>query len=217
VANPPQSTLPETRVKAWMVLLVTLVFGVAADLGSKWLAFQHVAGAPVHVDRVEVLAAGPGHLGDLIPPHRPLVVVRDLLEFTLVLNPGAVFGMGAGKRWIFVAFTFGAIAFGVYLFHAWTRPRDYVAHTGLGLILSGGLGNLYDRLFYACVRDFIHPLPGVALPFGLKWPSGDRAMWPWVSNIADLALIVGVVLMIWYTLRTGGKNPAAPSASPSES
>lgn len=200
-----------------MVLLVTLVFGVAADLGSKWLAFQHVAGAPVHVDRVEVLAAGPGHLGDLIPPHRPLVVVRDLLEFTLVLNPGAVFGMGAGKRWIFVAFTFGAIAFGVYLFHAWTRPRDYVAHTGLGLILSGGLGNLYDRLFYACVRDFIHPLPGVALPFGLKWPSGDRAMWPWVSNIADLALIVGVVLMIWYTLRTGGKNPAAPSASPSES
>lgn len=192
-----------------MVLLVTLVLGVVVDLGSKWLAFERVAGAPVLVDRQEVLAAGSGHLGDLIPPHRPVVVVRDLLEFTLVLNPGAVFGMGAGKRWVFVAFTLGALAFGIYLFHAWTRPRDSVAHVGLGLILSGGLGNLYDRLMFACVRDFIHPLPGVALPFGLKWPSGDRAMWPWVSNIADLALIIGVGLMMWYTLRTGGKNADA--------
>lgn len=196
----------DSRAKAWLVLLVTLVLGVVIDLGSKSVAFQRVAGVPVQVDRQEVLAVGPGRLGDLIPPHRPVVAVPDLLEFTLVLNPGAVFGMGAGKRWIFVAFTFGAIAFGIYLFHAWTRPRDYAAHVGLGLILSGGLGNLYDRLLFACVRDFIHPLPGIYLPLGWKWPGGDRAIWPWVSNIADLALIVGVVLMIWYTLRTGAKH-----------
>lgn len=187
-------------------MLVALVLGVVVDLASKWLAFERVAGAPVRVDRQEVLAAGSGHLGDLIPPHRPVVVVPDLLEFTLVLNPGAVFGMGAGKRWVFVVFTLGAVAFGMYLFRVWTRPRDYTAHAGLGLILSGGIGNLYDRLVFACVRDFIHPLPGVALPFGLKWPSGDRAMWPWVSNVADLALIIGVGLMMWYTLRTGGAH-----------
>lgn len=209
MSNQTHSIAKDSRAKAWVVLLVTLLLGVVVDLGSKSLAFERVAGAPVRVERAEVLAAGPAHLGDLIRPHRPVVVARELLEFTLVLNPGAVFGMGAGKRWIFVAFTVAALAFGIYLFHAWTRPRDYAAHVGLGLILSGGLGNLYDRLVYACVRDFIHPLPGVALPFGWNWPGGDRAIWPWVSNIADLALIIGVALMMWYTLRSGGKHPDA--------
>ena len=72
----------------------------------------------------------------------------------------------------------------------------------IGLLISGGLGNLYDRIVFACVRDFLHPLPGVYLPFGWQMPfSGGRELWPYVSNIADLWLLVGIGMLMWYLWR----------------
>jgi lipoprotein signal peptidase len=61
---------------------------------------------------------------------------------------------------------------------------------------------LYDRLVYACVRDFIHPLPGVMYPFA--WPASfaGKEVWPYVSNVADALLIVGVVMLAWRALKT---------------
>ncbi|MFA6044952.1 MAG: signal peptidase II [Phycisphaerales bacterium] len=182
-----------------MVLVVTSVLGLATDLSSKWLAFQHVAGAPVVVERSQVLKFR--NPSDLIPMHAPVQVVPGVLDFTLLLNPGAVFGIGAGKRWVFVFFTLGALVFALGLFAKWTVKRDWVSHVGLGLLISGGLGNLYDRLMYACVRDFIRPLPGMHLPFGWSYPWGGREVWPYVSNVADLYLIIGVGMLIWRALR----------------
>lgn len=187
-------------VRAWVVLGATLVLAVAIDLVSKYIAFEAIADAPVRVVRSEVLAVSP-RLGLLIPQHRPIVVVPSLLEFTLVLNPGAVFGMGAGKRWFFVSFTLVAMVAGLLAFARWTWARQWWLHVAIGLILGGGLGNLYDRLLYACVRDFLHPLPGVVLPFGWAWPWGGREVWPYVSNLADLFLIIGVVIVAWHSLR----------------
>jgi signal peptidase II len=197
-AHPSQTgTLRSPR--AWGVLLVVLVFGLAADLASKYVAFHTIAPQPVHVSREAVLAAQRGgyHLGNLIPPHQPVQVIPHLLEFSLVLNPGAVFGMGAGHRWFFITFTVGALALAVWMFGAWTRPRDTAAHLGIGLLVSGGLGNLYDRLVYACVRDFIHPLPG------LVFPGTQREIWPYVSNLADLWLLIGIGILMWHLWRHG--------------
>ena len=140
-------------------------------------------------------------------------VAPCVLEFRLVLNPGAVFGIGAGKRWFFVLFTGGALVFGLYMFAAWTRGRDYAAHAALGLIAAGGLGNLYDRLLYGCVRDFLSFLPGVNLPFGLTWPGGDARAWPWVSNVADAFLIVGVLVLVMYTMRARHGQHEPPAAN----
>jgi signal peptidase II len=185
-----------------LLAIVTLV-ALAIDLVSKYLAFHYVAGAPVTVSREEVLALAaqnPRFIQSVIPPHPPVPVVPGLLDFTLVLNPGAVFGMGAGKRIFFIAFTGVAISFALWMFHAWTRPRDRAAHIALALLIAGGLGNLYDRIVYACVRDFIHPLPGVQLPFG--WTlMGSRDVWPWVSNVADLFLLIGIGTLAIFLLR----------------
>jgi signal peptidase II len=207
--------------KAWFTLLITVVLGLVIDLYSKYLAFERVAGRPVVIDREDVLrlmSSGSGTrglgLGALIPRHEPVQVVPSLLDFTLVLNPGAVFGIGAGQRVFFIAFTGAAVAFALYVFTKWTRPRDRAAHVALGLLISGGLGNLYDRLVYACVRDFIHPLPGVQFPFGLS-PFGSREVWPWVSNIADLFLLIGIFMLAFFllkrdkALRRVQMNPAA--------
>ncbi|MBL9000058.1 MAG: signal peptidase II [Phycisphaerae bacterium] len=185
---------------AWAVLLSVTAVGLFLDLWTKAWAFATIAGSPVEVRREDVLTST--FLGSLIPPHPPVVVIPGVLEFTLVLNPGAVFGMGAGKRWFFVVFTGAALAFGLALFGRWTRPRDRWSHAAIGLLLAGGLGNLYDRLAFACVRDFIHPLPGVRLPFGLRWPWGGDEVWPYVSNIADLWLIIGIGVLMIHAMRS---------------
>lgn len=196
---------------AWSVLLGVTVAGLVIDLWTKYIAFARVAGRPVDLRREDVLESGPSQLSMLIPAHEPVIVLDRVLHFTLVLNPGAVFGIGAGRRWFFVLFTMIALAFCVWTFGAWTRSRDRLTHAGLGLIIAGGLGNLYDRLIYACVRDFIHPLPGVRLPFGLKWPSGSPELWPYVSNVADAFLIVGIALLLWYSFKTPAHEKPAPT------
>lgn len=194
-------------VRSWLVLLAVVALGLAADLGSKWWAFASIADRPVVVDRDRVLEIaqlqGPEFIGHLLPEHRPVVVVPHLLELSLVLNPGAVFGIGPGKRWFFIVFTVGAMIAGLFLFARGTRQRQTPAHVAIGLLIAGGLGNLYDRLMFGCVRDFLHPLPGVEWPLGITVPWGGRdgrQVWPYVSNIADLWLIIGIgmlVVILW--------------------
>ncbi len=192
--------------RAWAVLFIVTLLGLVADLGSKHLAFRYIAGSPVHIDRVEVLRTG--QPADQIPLHDPVVVVPRVLELTLVANRGAVFGIGAGKRTFFIVFTVGALCAGLWLFGKWTGPDEHAAHVAIGLLLSGGVGNLYDRVVYACVRDFIHPLPRVHLPFGWSWPWGGTEIWPYVSNVADLFLIIGIGMLVIRALREPRTKPA---------
>src|SRR5262245_25538892 len=198
--------------RAWAVLILVTVLGLAIDLVSKSVAFRCVADVPVEINRDEVLRT---HTPSLqIPLHAPVVVVPHALEFTLVANRGAVFGMGAGKRGVFIGFTVVALAFGLLLFATWTRPSEWLAHSAIGLLLAGGLGNLYDRILYACFRDFIHPLPRAELPFGWQWPWGGSEVWPYVSNVADLFLIIGIGILVVRALRHP-KHPApAPAPAP---
>jgi len=193
--------------RAWAILLSATIGGLVVDLWSKSLAFRHVAGTPVIVERQDVLRVN--DLSLLIPRHEPVTVIPSILEFTLVLNPGAVFGIGAGQRWFFVVFTVIACIVALVLFIRWTHPRDWMAHAGFGLIIAGGLGNLYDRLVFACVRDFIHPLPGVPMPFGLRWPGGNNDLWPYVSNVADAFLIVGIILLMIHAWRMPDPGPSS--------
>ena len=209
-ADPNDNAHPNTA--AWIWLLGVIIVGAATDLLSKWLAFEHVADVPVRITRQDVLNAE--QLGSLVPRHDPVTVLPGLLDFTLVLNPGAVFGIGAGRRVVFIGFTVAAIAFALWMFRSWTRSRDRWAHTGIGLLIAGGIGNLYDRMAFACVRDFIHPLPGMKLPFG-SWPNGSDEVWPYVSNIADLWLIVGIaILLIVSWIRPAPKAAIEDAGAP---
>ena len=190
--------------RAWVVLLVVMALSIAADLWSKSAAFKYIGDVPIVVEREAVLAVAadnPRQIGRLVPPHDVITVVPHALELTLVLNPGAVFGIGPGQRMFFVGFTLVAMGFGLWMFARWTGPRDHWAHAGIALVLGGGLGNLYDRLAYGCVRDFLHPLPGVKWPFGLRPFGGNGEFWPYVSNVADAFLLIGIAILLVFLWR----------------
>lgn len=208
---------------AWIVLALTIVLALAADLGSKHLAFAHIADAPVVLDReqvIERIADGidlndPRPVRVLIPQHEPVEVVPHVLEFKLILNAGAVFGSGQGKRWFFIGFTVVALAFALLLFAKWCREKEYLTQIAIGLVIAGGLGNLYDRIMYACVRDFLHPLPGVKWPFGWEL-LGRRDIWPYVSNVADAFLLIGIAVLMIKLLREDGGEGEKKAEKPDE-
>lgn len=185
--------------RAWAVLLFVLIGGLTLDIWSKYATFEYVAGEPVELNRDRILQNGDHNP---IPRHEGRTVLPGgLLDFRLVINHGAVFGIGQEQRGFFIAFTAIAIVVGLFAFAMMTTPGQWLAHIGIGLVLAGGIGNLYDRIVYGVVRDFLHMLPDWHLPFGLTWFGGAREVFPWVFNIADVLLLTGMALLLFHFYR----------------
>jgi signal peptidase II len=108
------------------------------------------------------------------------------------VNHGALFGLGGSHKGLANA-VFAAVSAAVAIaIVVWgtrrTTARERALMAALGLILSGTLGNLYDRLVFGGVRDFLH--------FCVRRDDGSVAFdWP-VFNAADCCLVVGVSLLI---------------------
>src|SRR5882672_11900009 len=147
---------------------LTAIAGVCLDLWTKDYAFDHLA-----------IYRGTTVVGSQVKP-----VVPGWLEITVTTNQGAVFGLGAGQRVLFVSVSLAAILFLTYLFANSGRQRFY--QFILGMLLAGVLGNLYDRVVFGYVRDMIHALP--------RW-----GIFPWIFNVADVMLCSGVGLMVLYS------------------
>jgi len=196
---------------AWAILVIVAALCVGLDLWSKDLAFEHVGGDPVEIRRERVLELMPGRLDEVIIEQvgypAPVVVVPNALELKLVLNPGAVFGIGAGKRWFFIFFTAVAFSAVLWAFMKWTLAHQRIVICGYAMIVGGGLGNLYDRVVYACVRDFLHPLPTATIPM-----TGGRPLWPYVSNIADALLLIGIGIIFVHVWRQDEQTKRAERA-----
>lgn len=116
-------------------------------------------------------------LGESIP------ISEEVFHLTYILNPGAAFGMFAHNRLFFIAIA--VIVIGIII---WAR-REILASpwevkAGCGLFLGGAIGNLIDRARQGLVIDFF-----------------DFRIWP-VFNIADIAICIGVGLIIWNLLKT---------------
>ena len=124
------------------------------------------------------------------------------LHFKLTANYGAVFGIGQGQRLVFLGFSVGAILFLVYLFRLSGRQRFY--QVVLGMLLAGVIGNMYDRMKFGYVRDMIYALPDWQW-FGtwqvplIDYPGPERYVFPWIFNVADSLLCVGVGLLLVYS------------------
>jgi signal peptidase II len=199
--NPPRLRRAYRSPAAWLTLLIVFALGLGADLHSKAWSFRTVAGEPVVLDRDRLLADPDHNPLDWRAAGRPLLP-GNLLRLKLVLNPGAVFGIGANQRWFFIVFTVVALAAGLLVFGRFTMNRARLAHVAIGLVLAGGLGNLYDRIAFGRVRDFLQILPGRRLPFGWTWPGTNNwELFPWVFNVADVLLLTGMILLMIHINR----------------
>jgi signal peptidase II len=176
-------------LRAWMFFALTAVVGLTLDLWTKDYAFR-VLSMPADVHEIDRT------------PERHFI--PHLLHFTLMKNEGAVFGIGQGKRSLFLAVSVAALALLVGLFLKSGNRRFY--QFLLGLLLAGVLGNLYDRAVFGYVRDMIYLFPGVPNPLSGIFPQWGT-LFPWVFNLADTFLCTGVFLMILYSLFA---NDAAP-------
>ena len=188
-----ESTSRQRAGRSWLALVIFFSMTLtifAADQALKYLTFNTpaVAGQPIQINANQPKQT-------FIPPHSRVTVVPHLLSLKLTMNTGAVFGLGDGWQWFFIAISI--LAVGVLLRLFWVSPANaWPTHLALALILAGDLGNLYDRLMFHAVRDMLLLFPGVPLPFGLRWPQGHDGLFPWVFNIADAALLTGVALVL---------------------
>ncbi len=183
----PQQCAGRYRPAILGFLLIAAVT-LAADLITKALAFKHVAPTPVRLTQENA--------GDptVIPFHEPIVLIPRVLSLKLTTNTGAVFGLGKGGQGVFMIVS--VLAVGVIGRVFWQSPRQaWGFHLALSLILAGALGNLYDRVCFNAVRDLLWLFPGSGL-------------WPWIFNIADAALMVGVGLMMVVMWRSAPWQPA---------
>jgi signal peptidase II len=141
----------------------------------KWFAIAALVAVLDYLTKLAVL-------GSLAPGER--MPLAGFLNLVLVFNKGAAFSFLATQPgWqtpLFAAIALGASGFISWLL--WRQPEKTLFCTGLALILGGALGNLYDRLAYGHVVDFVDV--HVA---GWHWPA---------FNLADSGISVGAVLLI---------------------
>lgn len=187
----PQSKIQNPKSAAFrsptaiLLFLLTASIGLAADLWSKSLAWNTLV-----IDPTAELERDPFN-GHLRVDSETNAFIPGWLHFKVTVNEGAVFGVGQGKQAVFAIVSAAAIGFLFYLFATSGRRRFY--QFILGMLLAGVLGNLYDRMVFRYVRDMLYMLPGK------QWPGTEREIFPWIFNIADTLLCVGVGLMLIYS------------------
>jgi signal peptidase II len=127
-----------------------------------------------------------------------------LVPLTLAYNKGAAFGLSLGEdsRWFFVPVTFIALVLLGVLFKQ-AAKNDYLRIMSIALVVSGAMGNLYDRVRWDMgVVDFIGPV--------------DLGFWLFpIFNIADMAITCGAVLLaisFWFEEQAERQMEAATVA-----
>jgi signal peptidase II len=118
-------------------------------------------------------------------------VIDGLLDITYVRNTGVAFGIfsslsSPSKSLLLSAFTGVAVVM-VIIYSLRSPVANRLLQVALALILGGALGNLFDRLSYGYVIDFLELYAGE-----YRWPA---------FNVADSAITTGVCLLILEIIR----------------
>jgi signal peptidase II len=175
---------------SYVFLFVVAGVSLLADIGSKTWAEKHLEAYPGMVD-----------------------VWRDHLTLILAKNRGGAWGLLQStsesiRRPFFLLVSVAAILFIMTLYRR-LQPRQMALRWGLPFVLGGALGNVFDRVRYGQVIDFIDA--------HARW-GGQEHHWP-TFNIADVCICVGVGLMAidMFSSKRGTAPLRAPHVPPAQS
>lgn len=121
----------------------------------------------------------------------PNNIINGVLNFTYCENRGIAFGIGQGGAKIFALMTLLMIIVAlIYIAFKFNKLKGLTIF-GIALVISGGIGNLIDRLFRGYVIDYIDFSEIVDFP---------------IFNFADICIVVGVIIIgISYLKNEGGE------------
>jgi signal peptidase II len=160
--------------------------------------FLLIAASVIVLDRLTKWA-----VSRYIPLHDSITVIPGLFHISHVENQGAAFGLFADSvfPWKIAALVgFSLVALLIVSVLLWKNGHAMTTTTvGLSLILGGAAGNLWDRVVFGRVVDFLHFFLG-----SYSWPD---------FNIADSAIVVGAVLLVSEILFTKPSQEVVKSGS----
>jgi signal peptidase II len=117
-------------------------------------------------------------------PARQKITITPFFDLTMVWNPGISYGLlPANSTWSVAVLVIFALVVTAALTVWLARIENRLLAAGVAMVIGGAVGNAYDRVVYGAVADFVS-----LHAFGFYW---------YVFNVADVAIVVGVVLLIW--------------------
>jgi signal peptidase II len=168
---------------AWVLFVAVFLVTAALDQGSKVWA----RGLPTQPSDCGSAAL---HCHGVPQP-----VIAGYWDWELAMNPGAAFSTmiaGTGAQLLLTVIALCAlVALGIAAGR--TRAEERGKRIALALIAGGALGNLIDRVRDGAVTDFV------------RWRFHDH-LWP-IFNVADAALLVGVVVLLVTSRKTSPSSP----------
>ena len=120
--------------------------------------------------------------------YESIPVLPDIFHITYVRNPGGAFGLLASRPGFFILANLLIIALLIYIYRE-IRPAPLIMTIAVGLLIGGACGNLYDRIAFGTVLDFL-----------------DFRIWP-VFNVADIGIVTGTGLLAIFLLKESWGQP----------
>ncbi|AEN87852.1 Lipoprotein signal peptidase [Priestia megaterium WSH-002] len=117
-----------------------------------------------------------------------ITVIENFLYITSHRNRGAAWGILQGQMWFFYLITV-VVVVGLIIYIQKLKKQDKWFGIALALMLGGAIGNFIDRVVRKEVVDFVN-----TYIFTYDFP---------IFNVADSALVVGVIIMFIMTLFEG--------------
>jgi signal peptidase II len=129
---------------------------------------------------------------------QPIPAIQDFFQITRSANTGAAFGLFSGAGDIFMVIAV-VVVLAMFYFYPRLPANATATRIGIGLICGGALGNAIDRFRFDHVVDFIHyQIPGVISN---------------VSNLADHAVVLGVLIVLLDSWRLERQDKESPVKS----
>ena len=122
--------MKKLSIKKYALLSAIILIGIGLDQLTKYLAVK------------------------FLTPIQTFPIIKDVIHLTYVENRGAAFGMLADSRWVFMIISTVAIL-GMIAFLFSGMSQNILYDISLAIVISGGIGNMIDRVALGYVVDMI--------------------------------------------------------------